>query len=584
MEVLKKILFILTPRERRKAYLLFFMILIMALLDTIGVASILPFMAVLTNPSIVESNLILNNMFKYFNAFGIIDNQDFFVILGVLVFLILIISLIFKALTTYAQIRFSEMRQFTIGKRMVEGYLQKSYDWSLNQNSSKIGTSILSEVGVVVTLGINEFTQLLAKGSIVILIIFLLILVDPILTLVVGLTICSIYGLIFYMFYGFINKVGIKRLASNELRYKIISEVFTARKEVKVSGLEQIYLKRFSNAAEDYARTSSSVEVLRQLPRYFLEMIIFGGVLLIVLYLMKIKGNFNDTLPILSLYVFAGYRLMPAINQFYASVTQIRFIGPSLDKLYNEFKYLKPFDLAQDNKILPFDKSIKLSKVCYNYPNSSSAALKNIDLTIPAKSTVGFIGSTGSGKTTTIDIILGLLDPQKGTLQVDEKVITKQNCRHWQKNIGYVPQHIYLSDDSVAANIAFGVEPKDRNYKALEIAAKIANLHQFVVEELSEKYDTIIGEHGIRLSGGQRQRIGIARALYHNPKVLILDEATNALDSQTEQVVMEAINNLSKNITIILIAHRLNTVKNCDQIFKIDKGEVVEINKNQLDS
>ena len=225
--------------------------------------------------------------------------------------------------------------------------------------------------------------------------------------------------------------------------------------------------------------------------------------------------------------------------------------------------------------MLTFSKEIVLKNIFYNYPNASITALKDINLKIPAKNTIGFIGKTGSGKTTAIDIILGLLDPQKGKLQVDEKIITKENSKAWQGLIGYVPQHIYLSDDTVSANIAFGVNSNDINQKAVEKASKIANLHQFVLDELPNKYQTTIGERGVRLSGGQRQRIGIARALYHDPKLLVLDEATSALDNQTEQAVMDAVNNLNKDITIILIAHRLDTVKNCNIIFKLDKGRLV---------
>ena len=202
-------------------------------------------------------------------------------------------------------------------------------------------------------------------------------------------------------------------------------------------------------------------------------------------------------------------------------------------------------------------------------------------MNIPVKFTVGLVGTTGCGKTTTVDIILGLLEAQKGTLEVDGKIITKKNVRAWQKIIGYVPQQMYLSDDTVASNIAFGLELNEINQEALERASKIANLHEFITNDLPNKYHTMIGERGVRLSGGQRQRIGIARALYHNPKVLILDEATSALDNETEKAVMDAVNNLNKNVTIILIAHRLNTVKNCDIIYKLEKGSI--INKGTFD-
>ena len=290
--------------------------------------------------------------------------------------------------------------------------------------------------------------------------------------------------------------------------------------------------------------------------------------------MMVQTGDFNNSLPMITLYVFAGYRLMPAVGQIYVSLAKITFVDASLDNLIKDIKNFKPIDENYDQKILSFNKTITLKNISYNYPNASRTALKDINLNIFAKSTIGLIGKTGSGKTTTVDIILGLLEPQKGTLEIDGQVITKKNLKSWQRSIGYVPQHIFLSDDTVEANIAFGVDPKEINQEAIVKASKISNLHEFVIDELPKQYQTKIGDRGIRLSGGQRQRIGIARALYHNPQVLILDEATSALDNQTEKVVMEAINNLSKDITIILIAHRLGTVKKCDKIFLLEKGQI----------
>jgi len=289
---------------------------------------------------------------------------------------------------------------------------------------------------------------------------------------------------------------------------------------------------------------------------------------------MNKTGSFNQALPILSLYVFAGYRLIPALQQIYTSLAQLSFIGPSIDKLYDELKNLKPIKEKQLKEILSFRKNIVLNNVCYNYPNTARTAINDISLNIPLNSTVGIVGKTGSGKTTILDIVLGLIEPQEGNFQVDGLVVTGQNVRSWQRIIGYVPQNIFLSDDTVAANIAFGLDIKDIDQSEIEKASKIANLHDFVIDELPEKYQTFIGERGVRLSGGQRQRIGIARALYHNPKVLVLDEATSALDNQTEKAVMDAVNNLEKNVTIIIVAHRLSTVKNCDTIFVLDKGKL----------
>ena len=291
-------------------------------------------------------------------------------------------------------------------------------------------------------------------------------------------------------------------------------------------------------------------------------------------------GSFTSALPILSLYVFAGYRLMPALQQIYVSLTQITFSSTAINKLYEDRKKFKLLTNNQNKKnnseILIFKENISIENVYFNYPNTSKATLENINLNIPAKSIIGFIGPTGSGKTTTVDIILGLLEPQKGTMKIDGKILTEQNSRSWSRCIGYVPQQIYLSDNSIASNIALGLDPKNINQAAVERAAKIANIHQFIIEELPNQYQTEIGERGVRLSGGQRQRIGIARALYHKPKLLILDEATNALDNETEKAVMEAVNNLDKDITIILIAHRTNTLKICDYIYKLEKGKIVD--------
>ena len=575
MQTFKKLLFLLTTHERKRACLLLLLILMMALLDMIGVASILPFMAVLTNPSLVDTNLFLNFLFKTSAIFGVSNNQQFLIILGLLVFTMIVVSLLFKAITTYAMLRFMRMREYSIGKRLVEGYLNQPYSWFLDRNSAELGKNILSEVTQILANSIMPFMEIISKGTVSIAIITFLIIVDTKIALIVGFLFSGLYFLIFFSIKGYLKRIGKERLESNKSRFLVINEAFGAAKEIKVSGLEKTYVNLFSNPAYTFARTTAVQGVIAQIPRYILEMLAFGGILLIILYKMTQAGNFNSIIPIFSLYIFAGYRLMPAIQQIYASFTSLTFAAPALEKLYNDLINLKSINLNQDKGILPLNKSIKLKNIHYNYPNTSRVSLKNINIDIPAKSIVGFVGSTGSGKTTLVDIILGLLEAQKGTLKIDEKVITEENTRSWQRSIGYVPQYIYLKDDSIDANIAFGASFENISQKAVERASKIANLHNFVVEELPKQYQTTIGERGVRLSGGQRQRIGIARALYHNPQVLILDEATSALDNETEKAVMDSINNLSKDVTIILIAHRLNTLRNCDIIFKLDKGQIV---------
>jgi len=575
MLTLKKLLSLLTSPERKRAGLLMGMILMMAFLDMLGVASILPFMAVLANPELVQTNTVLNTAFITSSHIGIYTTEQFLFALGVLVFVLLVTSLAFKALTTYAQTRFALMREYSIGKRLVEAYLHQPYSWFLNRHSADLGKTILSEVGTVIGNGMIPLMTLMAQGMVALALLILLLVVDPLLALSVGVVLGLAYAGIFVVMSGWLKRLGQARVKANQARYTAVSEAFGAAKEVKVGGLEQAYIQRFSKPAEIYAKGQATAQIIAQLPRFALEGIAFGGMLLVMLYLMTKSGSFAAALPIIALYAFAGYRLMPALQQIYGAFTQLRFAGPALDALHKDISSLQTTD-AQRGYItsLPLTQAITLSQVSYCYPNAPHPALKGIDLMIPAHNTVGFVGATGSGKTTTVDVILGLLEPQEGSLSVDGHPITAANRRHWQRAIGYVPQHIYLADDSVAANIAFGVNARDIDQQAVERAAKIANLHEFVVNDLPRGYATTVGERGVRLSGGQRQRIGIARALYHNPQVLILDEATSALDNLTEQAVMEAVNNLGHDITIILIAHRLTTVRQCDQIYLLERGEV----------
>ena len=589
METFKKLLNLLSPNEQKQAFILFLLILIMAIIDVIGIASILPFVTVLTNPNIVETNSILNKLFEASKVFGVKNSQEFLFSLGVIVFIFLVFSLFFKALTNYVQLRFVQMRQYSIAKRIIQGYLHQPYSWFLNRNSADLGKTILSEVSQVVGGGINPLITLITSFIISITIIILLILTDPKLALIIGFSLGGTYGLIYKFSNNYLNKIGEERLKSNQLRFTTVSEAFGATKEIKLGRLEQVYLKRFADPAKIFAQRQAAASIIRHLPRYALEAIAFGGILLIILYMMSQTGNFNNSLPVISLYVFAGYRLMPALQKIYSSLSSISFVIPSLNSISDDINHIKITNIDKDNKKIFFKKNITLENINYNYPNSTKPALKNINISIPIKKTIGLVGSTGSGKTTTVDIILGLLNPQAGVLKVDDQIIDKKNSRFWQQSIGYVPQHIYLSDDTISANIAFGVNAKNIDKKNVERASKIANLHEFVINELPDKYHTTIGERGVRLSGGQRQRIGIARALYHNPKVLVLDEATSALDNITETKVMDSLYNLSNDITIILIAHRLSTVKRCNKIFILEKGqiknegtfeELIKINEN----
>lgn len=573
--MIKKIFYFLSAREKKIAVLLLFLSLVLAFIDLLSIVSIMPFIAVISNPSQIETNYFLNMMFKITGTvMGIKTHNEFLFYLGILVFIFLIFSITFRALVFYALNRFVHMREYSISKLLIESYLNQPYEWFLNRNSSEVGKSILSEVNTIVHQGLSPLIKLISQVIFTTIVIFFLLIIDYKLTLITFFIVSGAYYLINKITGRYLIRIGSERLKANELRFLAVNETFTATKEIKVGGLEKVFINRFSTPALILSKHGASYQIISDLPRFILEMVAFSGIMLMILYAMSSKGSFVNALPIIAVYTFAGYRLMPSAQQIYALSSSLKFIKPSITFLYNDLKNLNKKSINNNQDILTFEKEISLNNIHYIYPDSLTIVLKDINLKITAGTKVGFIGSTGCGKTTLIDIILGLLHPQKGALKVDGKIITKNNLQSWQRLIGYVPQNIYLLDDTIAANIALGTDSKDIDQMALKAASKIACLDKFVNSELPKKFQTKIGERGIRLSGGQRQRIGIARALYHKPKVLILDEATNALDDQTEREVMESINNMSKNITIIMISHQLGTLKNCDRIFKIENSNI----------
>ena len=573
--MLKQFLNLLSKTERKYARLLVGMMIVVALLDMIGVASILPFMAVIVNPDMVHTNPFLKSAFIASHQIGINTPEEFIHITGFLVFILLLLSLTFKAITSYMQTRFTLMREYSIGKRIVEGYLHQPYTWFLNRHSADLGKTILSEVAIVISSGFNHLMLVISQSMVALALLGLLLIVDPMLAIVVGMVLGLAYIGIFLFSRNRLKHLGEIRSHANHGRFTSVSEVFGAIKEVKMWGLENVYLQRFAKHSENYASGHASAQIIGQLPRFAIEAIAFGGLLLMVLYLLDKSDSYASTIPVIALYAFSGYRLMPALQQIYNSITQLRFVRPALEALNQELMSLEASNLSQATiSSFPFSRSIELKRVSYRYPNAEEFALKNINLIIPANNIVGFTGSTGSGKTTIVDIILGLLVPQEGSVTIDGELINASSRHQWQSIIGYVPQSVYLIDASIEENIAFGSQLSDVDQEKLERAAKIADLHEFVVNDLPQGYATNVGERGIRLSGGQRQRIAIARALYHNPKILIFDEATSALDNLTEKRVMENVSNLCQETTIILIAHRLTTLRNCDQINLIEEGSI----------
>lgn len=578
MQTIKKLLYLLDKGERKRVYLIILLIIVMAIFETIGVASILPFMAILMNPEVIQTNIFLKKTYLFLSDYGVENNHDFLIFTGFVVLALFVISNFLRTIGIYLQVKFSQMNEYKISKRLIEGYLFQPYSWFLDRNSADLGKTILSEVNQVMSNSFKSSLSLLSRTIVAIAIILLLIITDPKLTILIMLVLSSTYATIYFLCHKILNRVGKERLKNNLMRFKIVNESFGAIKEIKFAGLEKIYVKNFNEPAQNFAKNQITSEIIGQLPRYGIETFAFGGVITLLLYLMSKNQTIDNVLPIISLYVFASYRLLPALQGIYFALANIKFSSAALNDLIKELKKLEKPNLSVTKNQISFNQGIKMKNIYFSYPNDSKYILNNINLFFPSNSISGIIGKTGSGKTTIIDIILGLLEPQKGTLEVGNKIITRNNVGAWQKLIGYVPQQIYLCDDTIASNIAFGVDKSEIDYNIVKKVSRIANLDNFV-SELPNQYLTNVGERGVKLSGGQRQRIGIARALYHNPELLILDEATSSLDIETEKVVMEAVDNLSKKVTIILIAHRLNTVKKCDIIYKLENGSVVSQGK-----
>ena len=612
-DVIKKFRDLLDRRERRNAVILFCMILTTGVLEAVGVASVMPFLSVLSNPGVIQEKAYLS---WPYNALGFTDTNTFLFFLGIAVFCIVVFGLSFRALTEYFLARYTQMRNYSLSSRLLRSYLSRPYTWFLNRHSADLGKTILSEVGQVINQALIPTAEVIAKGVIVLCLVGMLFVIDPVVALLAAGLLGGSYFVIYLALRRFLSRIGKDRVKANQERFQIAQEAFGGIKEVKAAGLEQGYFRSFLNPARRFAKHQAANRIAGMVPRFFLEALAFGGMLIVILILLAVRGGTLDqVLPTLGVFAFAGMRLLPAMQQVYQNATKLRFGTPALDALYKdmmqgETSTQETISTKRSSDIAPLHlhNHIKLSQVTYTYPGATQPAIDNLDMTIDANTTVGLAGATGAGKTTLGDLIMGLLPPDHGQILVDGQPILESayspsnlspsthnssndsnsssstdnrqlitdNCqRSWQRALGYVPQQIFLADDTVAANIAFGVPAEEIDMQAVERAAKIAELHEFVLQELPNVYETYVGERGVRLSGGQRQRIGIARALYHDPDVLILDEATSALDNLTEKAVMDAVHNLTREKTIILIAHRLSTVQKCDQIFLLEHGRLI---------
>lgn len=572
----KQVSRLIEPTERKQVTLIFFLTLVTGAFEIAGVASIMPFIAVLSQAGIMQKYPLLQRLYE---TLEFSSTTHFLVFLGICVLIILVLVNALSATTLWFTTRFTFRQGNHLSRRLLSHYLNKPYAYFLNRNSADMGKEIQAEAQDLVQFLLFPAILVTVRCMVCLFIFCFLLWIDPTLSLSVFGFLAATYGLIYLLVHKKLRRLGEIRSQALGARYKVTAEAFSAIKEVKLSGSEGAFVDEYSRPSGTHASSHAAYHIISQLPQYAIETAAFAAVMLAILYLIATRGSFGMALPVLGAYALAAQRMLPSVKRIFDGVTSVRAYTPVLERISSELEGDRPpTDISLEaadkpiSEARPLSESIILDGLTFRYPGTERPIIEGLNLTIKANSTVGFVGPTGAGKTTLVDLIMGLLAPDAGRILIDGRPLTPQNLRGWQAGLGYVPQNIHLSDQSVARNIAFGVPPDRIDRNAVERAAQIANIHDFVVSELPRGYDTEIGENGVRLSGGQRQRIGIARALYKDPAVLVLDEATSALDSDTEAAVMEAIANLNHQKTILIIAHRLSTVKECDAIIDVRRG------------
>lgn len=569
---LKKLYKVFTPSERKKALILLILSMATAISQAVGVFSIFPFIDVLMQPELIETNAVYSYIYELFNFRS---TNVFLTVLGMAVFVIMVGSNGLSILTLWFKTRFVFNRNHAISKRLLEVYLKRDYEFFLGRNTSELSKNILQEVNHLTQKYLIALFEIIINIMILLFIIITILIIEPIVTGIAVLFFGIVYLFTNHFVKNALKKRGEKRLIVNKERFKMANEALSSIKTTKVYGVESFFLNKYAKNSSLFARYNSFSRIAGQMPRFIIEAVAFGALVLFVVVQLLLGNDITSMISVVAVLAFAGYRMLPAVQKVFQSASEIYYNRPILDKVFEDL-YDKKHMSKVDFKTFPpleFTHSITVNNIEFAYDGSANKkVLKALNLKIEKGQIVGFKGPSGSGKTTLIDILMGLLEPTNGEVLIDETPLKKSLIRSWQAKIGYVPQDIYLSDDTIANNIAFGFGDEKIDCNKVKDVAKIAALDDFIENELEDKYQTIVGERGVRLSGGQKQRIGLARALYKNPEVLVLDEATSALDNETEKSVIKAIENAAKNRTVLMIAHRLTTLEKCDLVYEVNKG------------
>jgi ABC-type multidrug transport system fused ATPase/permease subunit len=570
---ISKFLYLFDARSKKLALLLVFMIFLGVVLEMFGIGIVIPLITLFSSPEPLKTSPFLGRVYDWLQP----ESETQFIVWNLAgVILLYVVKNTYLIALAYIQNRFILARQHQLGTRLFRSYLYSPYQFHLKCNSSellrnvKLTANIINSICMPLILCITEVMVVFG-------IFIFLLWVDPFSAAVATLGLVIFLGGYTIFVRKKLTTLGEDCQYYEGKTYQQINQSLGAIKEVKTLGRENFFSKTFSGHLFQYTHAQQTAALLSQLGRYIAETIVIGLILGIMIFLLNTGETTSSILITFSLFAVAAMRVLPSINRLNWAFSVIRFGIPSLDEIFSHLKKCEKFiiedSVRHSTDSIIFDNQIEFRNVSYKYRNSEKNSLESFSLVIPKKSKVALVGASGAGKSTAIDLILGLLKPSSGDVLVDGKNI-HESLFSWQQQIGYVPQSIYVLDDTIQNNVAFGVQKEFFDKEKVWAALRLAQLDSFV-KELPNGLDTMIGENGVLFSGGQRQRIGIARALYHEPKVLIMDEATAALDNETEYNLINSIENLSGKCTVIWVAHRISTVKNCDVIFFLNNGRMI---------
>jgi ABC-type multidrug transport system fused ATPase/permease subunit len=574
-DALGKLNKLLSAKQKRQALVAFGLMVLAAVFEFLSVTLFLPFVAILARPNVVLSNPYLSSLKA---MTGVTSVANFSILLGLITVLVIWASMLVRAFNVYTINRFcfSVLHELTVD--MMRLHLARDYTFYLKRNTADLTRTVLIEAEKVVRDVLFPLMRVLLHVVISIFLMALLVLISPVVAVVTSLALGACISGISLGFRRPAQVAGRELFRSNNERFRQAAEIFGGVKELRLLGRENSSLSRFGSTSLQYANATARSETLASLPIFFVQALAISAGIGALLYLVWSYGEMSAALPSIAAFAYGAYRLMPSLQSLASEISVVRYSMPSLDAFYTDYEAAmraRREDIDTTPEPVALADGIDVRALAFRYEGQERPILSDITLRIDRGERIGIVGSSGSGKSTLIDIIVGLLRPTRGDILIDGKQLEEVGVRRWQRSLGYVPQTIFLTDDTVRANIAFGVPADEIDQSAVEEAARQAHLHQFVSGELESGYDTMVGERGIRLSGGQRQRIGIARALYRKPAILIFDEATSALDNETEAAVMAAIDALRDRLTLITVAHRLSTIEPYDRIYVLDGGRLV---------